>query len=102
MNKKEILFGLLITVALAIFIAPFASSWPDGLEKVAETLGFIGKGEVRPIIASPIPDYAWPGVNSQRLATSLAGFLGTILVFLLAYGLALAIRKQNNSQNSVK
>lgn len=33
-SKKDILYGLAAAVMIVIFIAPFASSWPDGLERV--------------------------------------------------------------------
>ncbi len=93
MNKKEIFFGLIIAMFLAIIISPFASPWPDGLEKVAEDKDFLEKGEGEPLLPSPIPDYAWSGLKSERLATSAAGAFGTLLVFGLGYGLAALIGK---------
>ena len=88
MSNKEILLGLLIAVFLALILSPFASQMPDGLEKVAEDKGFIGKSEVKPIISSPVPDYAWPGLKNEILATSIAGLFGTCLIF--GIGLAVA------------
>ncbi len=35
-----------------------------------------------------MPDYAVPGVDDPRVATGLAGFVGTLVVFGLGYGLA--------------
>ncbi|MFH1655733.1 MAG: PDGLE domain-containing protein [Candidatus Omnitrophota bacterium] len=93
MTKKDIILGLLIAAFLAIVISPFASSSPDGLEKVAEDKGFIEASEVEPIINSPIPDYAWPNMQSEKIATSIAGIVGVIIVFGLTYGLG-AILKQ--------
>lgn len=93
MSKQEILFGLAVAVVLAVVLSPFASPWPDGLEKVAESLGFLEKGEGEPIFSSPIPDYAWPGLKSEKLATSAAGVSGTLIVFGLGYGLAALIRR---------
>lgn len=94
MDKKEILFGLLVAAFLAIALSPFASPWLDGLEKVAEDKGFLEKGEVEPVISAPIPDYAWPGLKSERLATSAAGASGTLIVFGMGYGLACLIRRK--------
>jgi cobalt/nickel transport protein len=37
--------GLGASLLVALFLSPFASSSPDGLEKVAETGGFKEKGE---------------------------------------------------------
>lgn len=95
MNKKEVLLGLIVAVFLALALSPFASPWPDGLEKVAQDKGFLEKGEIDPVFPSPIPDYSWPGLNNEILATSFAGVFGTIFVFGLSYGLAALIRRQN-------
>jgi len=81
MNKREILLGIVLALALAAFISPFASSWPDGLERVAQDKGFLEKGEGASLFISPIPDYAWPGVQNERVATALAGIIGTLFVF---------------------
>lgn len=93
MKKRDIILGLLIAVILALFISPFASQRPDGLEKVAEDRGFIEKAEGKPAINSPIPDYVWPGIKSDKLATSVAGIAGTLIVFLAGYGIAALLRK---------
>ena len=93
MNKKELLFGLMVAIFLGIVISPFANPWPDGLERVAEDKGFLEKGEVKPLLPSPIPDYAWSGLKSEKLATSTAGAFGTLLIFGLGYGLAVLIKK---------
>ena len=92
MNNKEILLGLMIAVFLALVISPFASPWPDGLEKVASDKGFLEKGEIEPMLNSPIPDYSWPGIKNEMLATSLAGLFGTFLLFGAGFGLARLIK----------
>lgn len=92
MSRRDIFLWLLAALILAFFISPFASSSPDGLEKVAEDKGFLEKGEVAPAINSPIPDYAWPGVNKESLATGLAGIFGTLIVFGAAYGIGTIVK----------
>ena len=87
MDKRIIFTGLLIALSLAIFLSPFASSWPDGLERVAEDKGFIDLAEIQPLISSPIPDYTWPGIRNQRLSTSVAGLVGTLIIFGLGFSL---------------
>jgi len=94
MNKKDIVIGLLIALILAFFISPLASSSPDGLEKVAEDKGFFEKSEVEPAVVSPMPDYVWPGLKNERLATSFAGVLGTLAVFGLAFGAGALLKKE--------
>lgn len=85
MKLKWYHLGLIISLFLAGFLSPFASPFPDGLEKVAEELSFIEKGRV--ILSSPLADYLFPGIESERLATSLAGIIGVLLVFGLAWKL---------------
>lgn len=97
MPKKDIFFGLVLALFLAGALSLFASSRPDGLEKVAETKGFLKKGEGRTVLASPVPDYAWPGMENEGLATAAAGIAGTLIVFGAGYGLAVLIRRRQHS-----
>ena len=75
-------FGLVIALGLAIFVSPYACSWPDGLDKVAAKFGF--SGHAATLIKSWIPDYKMPGVSSAGIATAIAGALGTLVMFGLA------------------
>ena len=94
MNTRRnwsILVAVGIGIALLITLfSPFASSDPDGLEKVAGDKAFLDSGESH---AGPIADYAFPGVSDPRLATGLAGFTGTLLVFAVGYGLIRVARQ---------
>ena len=94
---KIALLGLLVALSLAVFISPFASPWPDGLEKVAEDKGFIELAETQPVISSPIPDYAWPGIRNERLARSIAGLVGTLMLCGLGLGLGYLLKKKDAS-----
>ena len=91
MRLKWYHLGLIISLFLAGFLSPFTSSFPAGLEKVAQEMGFIEKGKV--IIFSPLADYLFPGIESERLATSLAGIIGVLLVFGLAWELERLLSK---------
>lgn len=77
--------GLLIALALAV-ASPLASANPDGLEWVAEQQGFLdtAQGSLYQIV----PDYIFPGVSNEALATIIAGILGTLLVFGIAFFIA--------------
>lgn len=86
--------GLVIAIAIA-FAAPLASSFPDGLEWVAEQQGFLGNAQNAPF--QIVPDYVMPGVGNETLATIVAGIIGTLLVFGVAFGLAYARRNKNTS-----
>jgi len=91
--KKTVLIVLLAALAVAVLLSPFASSSPDGLERVAEDLGFIEKGE-ESMIKSPIPDYTFPGIKSEKVATALAGAVGTLLTFGAVYALGRAATRK--------
>jgi hypothetical protein len=88
---------LALAVGLALFVSPYASSSPDGLDRVAADNGFGGAAETRAIQdRSPIPGYALPGVEDERLAKGLAGFVGTLGVFALGSGAAYALRRRRS------
>jgi len=82
--------GLIIALAIA-FLSPLASAFPDGLERVAEENGFI-EDALEPAF-EVIPDYAFPGVGNEALATILAGLVGTLILFGLTYGLGTLLKK---------
>ncbi len=93
-----VVLGLALAVGLAVFASPFASASPDGLEKVADDNGFLAAGRLADIQEdSPIPDYAFPGIDNPRLATAAAGFVGVLVVAALAYGLAAVARRRRAS-----
>lgn len=92
MSPKDIIFGVVVALIFAVFISPFASPFLDGLEKVAQDRGFIEKGE-EAVLASPIPDYLWPGIKNESMATSIAGMAGTFITFIVGWGLALLLRR---------
>jgi len=81
-----VFISLIIALILAILISPFASPWPDGLEKVAEDKGFIEEALEEGVWKySPIPDYAFPGVGSEVIATALAGLIGTLITITIGW-----------------
>lgn len=94
--KNWLWFGLGVALFLAIIVSPLASSLPDGLERVAEELGFSETARETPIIAAPVPDYTFPGVENAAVATGLAGLIGTLLVFLIGIGLAHVLKGPGN------
>ena len=93
--RRFTLAALAVAVVLGVALSPFASSSPDGLEKVAADRGFLDQGRVATVQeAAPAPDYAFPGVHDPRLATALAGLAGTVGVFALGGGLMLVVRRR--------
>ncbi|MCG2722807.1 MAG: energy-coupling factor ABC transporter permease [Thermodesulfovibrionales bacterium] len=68
-----------LALAVALFLSPYACPFLDGLERVAEDHGFLYLAEGKGILYVIIPDYVFPGIKSKSIATSLAGFTGTII-----------------------
>ncbi|MDK9698857.1 MAG: energy-coupling factor ABC transporter permease [bacterium] len=81
-------YGIAVSLGLAVFLAPLASASPDGLERVAGLLGFEQLAHETPLVASPLPDYAIPGLTSPIAATILAGVIGLLATFAVAFLLA--------------
>jgi cobalt/nickel transport system permease protein len=80
-QRKSVLIPLAFTaIILAVFISPLASSFPDGLEKVAALKGFMSKAMAETIFISPMADYTLP-LNNQAFATGSVGFMGVFMVF---------------------
>jgi hypothetical protein len=82
---------LAVAIGLGAAASPFASGAPDGLERVAADQGFLDRGASG---RGPVADYAAPGVADARVATGLAGFGGTLLVFAVATGAGLLLRRR--------
>jgi len=78
--SKFVFYGLMAAVALVVFIAPFASRSPDGLERVAEDKGFLEKGETA-VFSAPLADYFFPYIKNKRLSTALSGVVGVVIMF---------------------
>ncbi|MDI3280700.1 MAG: PDGLE domain-containing protein [Bacillota bacterium] len=97
MKKGQIWWGAAIALALAALVSPFASPWPDGLERVAEQLGFLHRGEVR-LFSAPLADYLIPGLAQEALGTALAGLVGTLLALALGWGLGRALKARSRTE----
>jgi PDGLE domain len=89
-----IALALSVAIGVAFFLSPYASSSPDGLNRVAGDKGFDDRARVRSIQEdSPLPGYAFPGIDDEKLAKGVAGFVGTLGVFALGYGVAATVRR---------
>jgi len=101
-STKVVAVGvLLVALVLAGVVSYYASSSPDGLEYVAGEKGFLDTAKEHHAAGSPMADYATKGVDDERLSGGLAGVAGTLVVLLLAGGLALVVRRRGTgSKNS--
>jgi cobalt/nickel transport system permease protein len=76
-SRGWIFAGALVSLAV-VLLSPLASADPDGLERVAEDLGFLGKGASAPY--QLIPDYTLPFLGTTPFSTIFAGVIGVIVV----------------------
>ncbi|HEY9881433.1 MAG TPA: PDGLE domain-containing protein [Leptolyngbyaceae cyanobacterium] len=104
-NPTFIWVGLGSALVLAGLLSPFASPHPDGLNRVAEDLGFhTAEAEDAPAHKLPFAQifdgYAVKGVP-EGVATTLAGIAGTVVTFGVAWGVGkLAVRRANATDPS--
>ena len=76
-----LLGGLLVAVGLAMLVSGFASSAPDGLNKVAEDHGIAANARQHLFENGPLAGYAVKGVGNNRLATAISGLIGVLVTF---------------------
>jgi cobalt/nickel transport protein len=91
-STRWIWIGLATALAVGALLSLAASPAPDGLERVAEDKGFLEQAAGTPLLRSPLPNYVFPGIADERLATGLAGFLGTLALFAVGYVVGWALR----------
>ncbi len=95
--------SLAVATAAAIFLAPWASEHPDGLEFVGARLGFVADAPAR-VWQAPVEDYQIPLLarHSVKVATAVAGTLGTIAVFGLGLVFARVSSRRGRAQVAVE
>lgn len=97
-GSSRLSIGLLITALLvAAVLSYFASSAPDGLERVAEDEGFIDSAQEHATGSGPLADYATSGVTNDWLSVAIAGSTGVIVTAALAGALFILLRRRRTS-----
>jgi cobalt/nickel transport protein len=102
-NRAFVYGGLGVALLIGVFLSPFASKSPDGLDRVSEDLKFSHKeAEVKPAQKLPFygvfDEYALRGVP-EAIATPLAGLIGTLGTFGLAWGIGkIAVGRSGSNQ----
>jgi cobalt/nickel transport system permease protein len=85
-SKLFIAGGIAVAFVLAFFVSPYASSHPDGLEKVSADKGIDAGVEDHAWTDGPLADYTVEGVDNSKLGTGLAGLIGVTVTFATGVG----------------
>ena len=99
MNKqsKFLIAGFVLSLFFAGVVSNYASSNPDGLEKVAEDIGFLDSAKEHTNADGLLADYGVKGIENERLSTGAAGVIGVIATAGVSTGLFLILRRKNGA-----
>ncbi|MFE9679694.1 energy-coupling factor ABC transporter permease [Streptomyces sp. NPDC006259] len=92
--------GLVTSLVLAGFVSFYASSNPDGLEKVAADKGIDQKAEEHAVSDSPLADYGVKDVTDARLSGGLAGVIGVGVTVVAGSTVFWAVRRRRDADPS--
>ncbi|WP_283138746.1 energy-coupling factor ABC transporter permease [Rhizohabitans arisaemae] len=93
-TRPVLIGGVVITLLLAGVVGFYASSSPDGLERVAADTGFDTQAKPHDLADSPLGDYGVKGVENERISVGLAGVIGVTITLLAGGGVAWAARRR--------
>jgi cobalt/nickel transport protein len=93
-TRTFVILALLASLLVAGGVSYYASSHPDGLEYVAEKVGFGDAAEEHANADGPLADYQVRGVDDERLSGGLAGIIGALVVLVITGGLGYLLRRR--------
>ena len=93
-TKKIVQVGLVASIFVAAIVSLYASGHPDGLEFVAEQVGFLNTAKDSALATSPFADYAFVGLENERISVAIAGILGVLLTAAISFGLFTFLKKK--------
>lgn len=96
-QNKFLLAGFVLSLFLAGVVSNYASSSPDGLEKVAGDIGFLDSAKEHSNADGLLADYGIKGIENQRLSTGAAGVIGVLATAGVSTGLFLVLRRKNGA-----
>lgn len=96
-QKTFLISGFVVSLFLAGVVSFYASSNPDGLEKVAEDIGFIETAKDHTYADGALADYGVKGIDNARLSTGAAGVIGVVATGVISTGLFMVVRRKSGS-----
>lgn len=93
-TRSLLVVGVLVALLLAGVGSYYASSAPDGLNRVAEDQGISQTEREHNAAGGPLAGYRAKGVEDDRLSGLVAGITGVLVVLALFGGLTLVLRRR--------
>ncbi len=93
MKNPLVVAGLVVSLVLAGGVSYYASSHPDGLEKVAGDIGFLDSAKESAVEDGPLAGYGVAGFDNERISGGLAGVIGVASTAAVSFGLFYALRR---------
>lgn len=98
-TRTFLVVGLLTALLVAGVASYYASSHPDGLDAVAESTGFVDRGQASDASDGPFAGYETNGIADDRLSGGVAGIAGALLVLVVGGGLFRLLRRRSPSDD---
>ena len=92
-SRGWVIAGVLIALVV-VLLSPLASAFPDGLERVAEDMGFLGTAQSAPYRL--LPDYVLLFLGNTPISNILAGVIGVVVVLALAVLAGRTLQKKSS------
>lgn len=99
-SKKLVVVGLVVSIVIAGFLSFYASSHPDGLEKVSADQGLDVTVVDSANADSALADYGVAGVENERASAFLGGVIGVAITGLAGFGLYIWLRDPNTANTN--
>jgi cobalt/nickel transport protein len=96
-TKRDFKFYLIFfasALVLAAVVSFYASSSPDGLEKVAGDIGFLDSAKDHTNSDFALAEYGVAGVENERFSVGLAGTIGVVATGVVAVVLFMALGRK--------
>jgi cobalt/nickel transport protein len=100
-TRVVVLAGLAVALLLAGVASFYASSRPDGLNRVAEDHGFAQTQQDHRAADGTFAGYETKGIGNGRLSGGLAGVVGSVVVLSLTGGITYAVRRRRTAGDRV-
>jgi|UniRef100_UPI00404B5BD2 cobalt/nickel transport protein len=97
-QKTFLIAGFIASLFLAGVVSFYASSNPDGLEKVAGDIGFSETAKENTNSDGILADYGVKGIDNPRLSTGAAGVVGVVATAAISTGLFALIRRKSGGK----